>query len=485
MTRRRLLQLLGVAAAGASLSGCRSLEQRLTQADLPSDALAPPSVPPRPTVRLLNRIAYGPRPGDIARVEKMGVAAFVDEQLTPDKVKEDPAATWRVRRLNDTLNADAGLLFDQDDKRVIAALRQATVLRAVYSRRQLQERMVEFWGDHFNVYAFKGSGPQLKVMDDRETVRKHALGKFGDLLKASAQSAAMLGYLDNAANRKGVPNENYARELMELHTLGINEGYSQRDVKEVARCLTGWTSERRWHRGRFHFDAATHDEGAKRVLGVTIPADGGVTDGERVLDILAAHPATVRHVSRKLCVHFLGDAPTIWVNRLSQIYLTTNGDIAALLRPLLTSPDLLTARPILKRPFDYAVSALRAFHADTDGGKPVQDHLEAMGQPLFGWPMPDGFPEKASSWTGALLPRWNFAAALTQNHWDDTRLDFDALAAAGRPRRLSPHDTLLELAFGVPSDAPELSALRARQSSHPDIKEYAALVLMSPGFQWR
>lgn len=349
MTRRRLLQLLGVAAAGASLSGCRSLEQRLTQADLPSDALAPPSVPPRPAVRLLNRIAYGPRPGDIARVEKMGVAAFVDEQLTPDKVKEDPAATWRVRRLNDTLNADAGLLFDQDDKRVIAALRQATVLRAVYSRRQLQERMVEFWGDHFNVYAFKGSGPQLKVMDDRETIRNHALGQFGDLLKASAQSAAMLGYLDNAANRKGVPNENYARELMELHTLGINEGYSQRDVKEVARCLTGWTSERRWHRGRFHFDAATHDEGAKRVLGVTIPADGGVTDGERVLDILAAHPATARHVSRKLCVHFLGDAPASWVNRLSQIYLTTNGDIAALLRPLLTSPDLLTARPILKR----------------------------------------------------------------------------------------------------------------------------------------
>ena len=228
-----------------------------------------------------------------------------------------PILTVRLRGLADSLDPDTGLLFDEDDHRLIGALRQSAILRAVYSRRQLQERMVEFWSDHFNIYAFKGQGPQFKVVDDHETIRAHALGKFRDLLGASARSAAMLGYLDNTSNRKGVPNENYARELMELHTLGVHGGYTQRDVKEVARCLTGWTTEKHWHRGRFLFDPDAHDNGAKQVLGLTIAPGGGVTDGERVLDMLAGHPSTARHLARKLCVHFLGDAPDAWVSRLA------------------------------------------------------------------------------------------------------------------------------------------------------------------------
>ena len=484
-TRRNFLGLGAVSAAAGLLSGCESLEQRFTKEALPADAL-PPSLPVQsPAMRLLNRVAYGPRPGDVARVARLGVAAYVEEQLAPDALAEGPLLTLRLGTIADILDPDSGLPFDEDDKRLVAALRQSATLRAVYSRRQLQERMVEFWTNHFNIYVFKGQGPDLKVMDDSETIRPHALGKFRDLLGASARSAAMLGYLDNSVNRKGVANENYARELMELHTLGVHGGYTQRDVKEVARCLTGWTVQKNWHRGRFQFDPSAHDDGVKHVLGVTLPAGGGVGDGERVLDIVATHPATGRHLARKLCLHFLGNAPESLVGHMANVYGQTGGDIKAVLRPLLLSPDLLNSPPILKRPFDYAVSALRAFNVDTDGGAGVQKHLEAMGQPLFAWPMPDGFPEGTRAWTGALIPRWNFALALAGQKVENTALDTAALTAAGREAGLDVQDTLLELAFGARANDPALADLRACASMYADPSEWAAVVLMAPAFQWR
>lgn len=485
-TRRRLLGLGAVSAAAGLLSGCESLEQRLTKVSLPADALPPPNLPVQSSaMRLLNRVAYGSRPGDVARVSRMGVATYVEEQLAPDALAEEPVLTWQLRALADTLDPDTGLLFDEDDNKLVGTLRQSAILRAVYSRRQLQERMVEFWSDHFNIYAFKGQGPQLKVVDDNQTIRKHSMGKFRDLLGASAQSAAMLGYLDNTANLKGVPNENYARELMELHTLGVHGGYTQHDVKEVARCLTGWTVEKHWYRGRFLFDKDAHDDGVKHVLGVTFAAGGGVEDGNRVLDIVAAHPATAKHLATKLCKHFLGETPKPMVSRLAGIFLQTNGDIKSVLRPLLLSPELLHGPPILKRPFDYTISALRAFNADTDGGIGVQKHLEAMGQPLFAWPMPDGYPEGTRPWTGALIPRWNYALALAGQTISNTTIDTKALAAAGRRQSLNPSDTLLEMAFGASASDPALANLRACASVYADPKEYAAVVLMAPAFQWR
>lgn len=484
--RRQILGLGAGAAGAALLSGCESLEQRFTTPTLPADAL-PPATALRasPAVRILNRAAYGPRPGDVARVATMGVTAFIEEQLNPDALTEPDILTWRVRSLGDTINADPGLLFDEDDRRVVAALRQAALLRAVYSRRQLFERMVEFWGDHFNIYAFKGQGAQLKVGDDRDTIRPHALGKFRDLLGASARSAAMLGYLDNGVNQKGVPNENYARELMELHTLGVHGGYTQRDVQEVARCLTGWTAEKHWHRGRFVFEADHHDDGAKCVLGQTFPAGGGVKDGERVLDMLAAQPATARHIAHQLCVHFLGHVPEAMVATLAADFLRTGGDIKSVLRVLLTSPDLLTAPPILKRPWDYAVSALRALDADTDGGAALQIHLDKMGQSPFAWPMPDGFPEAASAWMGGLIPRWNFALTLTGRQIANTTVDFDALTQAGKMGGLGASDALLEFLFGCRADDWTLASLRRCRETHPRPAEFAALALASPGFQWR
>lgn len=484
---RRQILGLGAGAVGAVLlSGCESLEQRFTKPALPADALPPATtLASSPAVRLLNRAAYGPRPGDVARVEKMGMAAYVEEQLNPDALAEPDILTWRVRSLGDTLNADPGLLFDEDDRRVVAALRQAALLRAVYSSRQLFERMVEFWGDHFNIYAFKGQGPQLKVGDDRDTIRPHALGRFRDLLGASARSAAMLGYLDNGVNQKGVANENYARELMELHTLGVHGGYTQRDVQEVARCLTGWTAENHWHRGRFLFEAGRHDNGVKHVLGQTLPAGGGLKDGERVLDMLASHPATARHIARKLCVHFLGLAPETMVETLAADFLKTGGDIKSVLRTLLTSPELLTSPPILKRPWDYTVSALRALDADTDGGAALQLHLDKMGQAPFAWPMPDGFPEVASAWTGGLIPRWNFALALTSRGIANTSVDFEALTGAGKSGGLGGPDALLEFLFGCRADDVALAPLRLCREAHSRTAEFGALALASPLFQWR
>ncbi len=485
-TRRSLLAGSAALLAAGALSGCETLEQRFTSARLPLDALpAAGFAHDFPAVRLLNRAAYGPRPGDAARVTEMGQTAFVEEQLHPETLAEDSVLTLRLGALADTLTPDPGLLFDQDDNQLVLALRQAALLRAVYSRRQLQERMVEFWTDHFNIYAFKGQGAQLKVVDDHSVIRTHALGWFRELLGASARSAAMLGYLDNTANRKGVPNENYARELMELHTLGVHGGYTQRDVQEVARCLTGWKAEKHWHRGRFWFDPSAHDDGVKHVLGQTILSGGGVRDGEHVLDILAAHPATAAHLSRKLCRHFLGEENESQIACLTGVYLKTQGDMKAVLRALLTETNLASAPPILKRPFDYAVSALRAFDCDTDGGAAVQQHLARMGQALFTWPMPDGFPDKAAAWTGTLIPRWNFALALAGGALNNTTLDTAALADAGRKAGLNAPDTLLELVFSCPADHPAVACLRHSTAATLPLREYAALLLMSPQFQWR
>jgi hypothetical protein len=225
----------------------------------------------------------------------MGREAFVDEQLHPTDASEPQILTLRLRGMvGEARDSGAWDLQDLPERDVLRQLSQAALLRAVYSHWQLRERLVDLWTNHFNIYARKNRGAYYTPTDQANVIRAHALGTFPDLLRASARSPAMLGYLDNEANRKGVPNENYARELLELHTLGVNGGYTQRDVREVARCLTGWTIEDRFlrRRGTFRFAAERHDNGEKIVLGHRIPAGGGEGDGERVLDIVCAHPST-------------------------------------------------------------------------------------------------------------------------------------------------------------------------------------------------
>ncbi|MCS6829907.1 MAG: DUF1800 domain-containing protein [Armatimonadota bacterium] len=477
LTRRECLHLALMTGAGA-LVGCQPVLRR---------AMAPPplvtGLPIRQSlaaeVRWLNRVTFGATLTEINQLAEMGRVAYLEQQLHPNEMGEQWLVRLRLRGF-DIFQVAPAELGDLPVPEVLRQLQQHALLRAVYSRYQLHERMVDFWRDHFNVYARKGVCAYYLPQYERDVLRKHALGKFPDLLKATARSPAMLLYLDNYRNRRGVPNENYARELLELHTLGVHGGYTQQDVQEVARCFTGWTVEERFlrARGTFRFDPSLHDYGEKRVLTRHIPAGGDMDDAERVLQVLAMHPSTAKHLCRKLCVHFMGHAPASFVRRLSEVYLSTGGDISEVLRELLLSEELLQAPPAFKRPFDYMVSALRALYALTDGDRPLQEHLQKMGQPLYQWPLPDGYPHGENAWKGTLLARWNFAIALCANNIRGTRIDLPALI--GKPPVT---EALLQTVFCLPPDALSLRPLRERLQGTP--AQQAALILASPQFQWR
>ena len=289
-------------------------------------------------------------------------------------------------------------------------------MRAVYSQQQLYERMVQFFSDHFNISIRKGPGLFLKIDDDRDVIRPHAMGTFRHLLGASAHSPAMLFYLDNFNSDKNAPNENYARELLELHTMGVNGGYTEADVKEVARSFTGWSISglREGEDAQFRFRRFIHDGDEKTVLGTAIGRFGGEQDGETVLDLLAAHPATARFISTKLVRRFVADdPPESLVTACTQTFLETEGDIRAVLRLIFMSDEFWNAPPKFKRPFEYVVSVLRALDYNVERNRRFFElaagALEVMGQTPFTWPAPDGFPDEQSAWTGNLLMRWNVA----------------------------------------------------------------------------
>ncbi|GAB4462358.1 MAG: DUF1800 domain-containing protein [Armatimonadaceae bacterium] len=490
------LGALGVAAG--ALGGCSKVIQHTMSARREPEAVSLPEVGDlTPTVRLLNRAAFGPAPGDVARVEKMGAEAWLQEQLNAptDDSQETPGLQIRLATI-DAIHADGYELRDIQDVKLHRQLQQATLLRAIYSPWQLRERMVDLWTNHFNIYAKKTDGytTPFKAVDDTKVIRAHALGSFPEMLRASAKSPAMLSYLDNQENRKGVANENYARELLELHTLGVDGGYTQKDVQEVARCLTGWTIEDRpfWKilrdkekenpfrsRGTFYFNEDLHDKGEKIVLGHRIPAGGGMEDGEKVLEIVALHPSTARFIAMKMVRYFYGTEDSATIESLAQVYQKTKGDIKAMLThllvPLAKDPPPSGFAPTMKRPYDFLVAALRATDANTDADKALQDHLERMGQPLFLWPMPDGYPDRTEAWTGSLLARWNFAIRLLANQIEGTKVEVDDKADT---------DTLLERTFARRATDPVLADLRNALAKHKP-GESLALMLCSPAFQWR
>jgi uncharacterized protein (DUF1800 family) len=468
MDRREVLKL-GLAGAGlAALGGCSQLASSYSGQD--DQPLPLPLGDVQPEARLLNRLGFGHRPGDVARLAVMGHEAFVHEQLAAEQ-KEDVRLDLLLSGL-EIFSMSGDESEDIHIEQILFELQRADLLCAVYGRNQLFERMTDFWLNHFNIYALKTNSAFRLAGDTRKVIRANALGKFPDMLRASAHSPAMLGYLDNTANKRGVPNENYARELMELHTLGVHGGYSQHDVMEVARCLTGWTVEDRFlhPRGKFRFDPEVHDADSKLVLGHVIPAGGYQEDGETVLDILAKHPSTARHLSTKLCREFLGKEDGAWIGRMSAAYLASGGDLREMLRPLLTSQDLLTAPPIAKRPLDYVASALRACNADTDCGHAVVNQVSKMGQGPKLWPMPDGYPDKADAWTGSMLGRWNFAIALTSGRIDGTSIAADQLGnpIEGILARHAGKDDLV---------AAHVAGLSPAQA--------LCVCLASPEFQWR
>ncbi len=469
LTRR---QVLSLGALGATFAGCAPLARQIAT-DLPADIRLPEGNV-EPTLRLVNRVSFGPTPGEILRVKSLGHLGYLREQLTSDQA-EPAHLTMQLYRL-DAYRMDSHEMEELPIEMILSQLQQGAILRACYNPNQLHERLIEFWTDHFNIYARKGSSAFRKGLDDTKVIREHALGNFKDLLSGSAHSPAMLAYLDNQVNVKGVANENYARELMELHTLGVHGGYSQRDVQEVARCFTGWGLEDRFLRpkGKFRFDAEKHDNGEKTVLGQKIPSGGGKKDGEIVLEMLALHPNTAQFICTKMARYFLGHAESKTIDRMVKTYLDNQADIRPLVKEMFSEENLLTAPPVLKRPFDYLVSCIRSTGALTDAGRPLQEHLDKMGMLLFQWPMPDGYPVKQEAWTGTLLARWNFAAAMAKNEVPGTVVDIEKLAE--RSKGDLP---------GVLLGSPELAKRISAQVPGEGLRNLATACLACPDFQWR
>ncbi len=527
-------------------------------------------------VHVLNRLGYGPRPGDVERVRRMGLANYIALQLDPERIP-DPVVQVKLRPLR-TLTMPTRDLFaaypqpKPEERRarqeemgrderprgggeagpgrgqgqmeggprdpagmsarmenrpaaIIMELAQAKVLRAVYSERQLHEVMADFWYNHFNVFAPKGIDRWLVTSYDRDVIRPHALGRFRDLLGATARHPAMLFYLDNwmsskeggpagpagradaRGNRRGPTglNENYARELMELHTLGVDGGYTQKDVTEVARCLTGWSLERPERGGGFVYRPQMHDDGEKVVLGVRIPAGGGIRDGERVLDLLARHPSTAKFIATKLARRFVSDTPPpALVDRAARVFRETDGDIRAVVQAIVTSPEFFSEeayRAKIKTPFEVVASAVRVLGGEAQSLSLLPMAVGRIGEPLFQAQPPTGYPDKGEAWvnTGALLNRMNFALALAGGRVSGVRVDLDRLvASADRRRPEEVLDRLLAQILGGDVSADTRRTLAAQlndpqitratqddREANTDVAKLVALIIGSPEFQRR
>jgi uncharacterized protein (DUF1800 family) len=506
-------------------------------------------------IHLLNRTGFGPRAGDVERVKRMGIDKYIDLQLHPERIDDSaiearlanfpslrmslaeiqqkyPPPNLLARELGLRAGKKTPLLppgegADENAKRdyrqqvqayyqenglkppqlLLQELQGQKIVRAAYSERQLQEVMTDFWFNHFNIFWAKNLDRDLTTNYEATVIRPNSLGKFKDLLMATAKSPAMLTYLDNfqsmspdaqlpqnrrpgqlqrrpgalggglgnpRANdpiyrqqqierqmqrdqmrnpnqnpqqqqaqqqqrRKPGINENYAREIMELHTLGVDGGYTQKDVQEVARCLTGWTVDRPRQATEFVFRPFMHDNGEKTVLGHKIPAGGGIKDGEMVIDILAHHPSTAKFISTKLVRKFVSDTPPqALVDRVAAVYTKTDGDIREMLRTILTSPEFNSKeayRAKIKSPFELAVSAVRALGVDLNGTMQTGQFIAKMGEPLYLYQAPTGYPDRADQWvnTGSLLERLNYGIALTTNKVRGAA--FDVKRAAGSADR--------------------------------------------------
>jgi uncharacterized protein (DUF1800 family) len=532
--------------------------------------------PDEAILHALNRLSYGPRPGDVERVRQMGLAKWIEQQLNPNAIddkamearlqdyptlrmstaklineypqpkpaeklaekqaqaqarqeqRRSDAAAETVARDTQAAQGQAGGASDgetsqqaatnskqemsdapapmkqeqvegnpatrgvgkrdvlgggdpnnvpraiSDDskrpQRIVAELGMAKVTRAIYSERQLQQVMDDFWFNHFNVFAGKGEDRYYLTSYERDVIQPHVLGKFKDLVNATAKSPAMLFYLDNflsadprAAQRQameramrqqrrrggfGMPrppanpqqakknerglNENYGRELMELHTLGVDGGYTQKDVTEVARCFTGWTIEKPRQFADFKFDEKLHDPDPKIVLGKKIHA-GGMKDGEQVIDLLVHHPSTAKFISTKLARRFVSDnPPPALVNRMAETFQSSDGDIKAVLRTMIWSPEFWSResyRAKIKTPFELVVSAVRALGTDVDTPMPLVQWVGRIGEPLYQCQPPTGYADKAETWvnTGALLNRLNYSLALAGNKMRGARTDVASL----------------------------------------------------------
>lgn len=421
-----------------------------------------------PLVLLLSRTSFGIRDNELQGARSRGFEATLEEQLEPDSLDDsvlDQALADNLGTLD--LDVPALLAYSQIQGQLFLPLSElvaATIARQLFSRKQLFEVMVEYWSNHFSVYHPDGPIRYLKTYEDRTVIRRHALGRFRDLLTGSARSPAMLFYLDNFTNVVDGPNENYARELMELHALGVDGGYTETDVREVARAFTGWSINPRAADG-FAFIGTRHDYEAKTVLGQTLPAGQGIEDGNTVLDLLASHPSTARFIATKLVRRFVADqAPAALVDQVAAVFSETDGDIPSLLRTIFHSDEFANSTDAkFKRPAELVISSLRATAASASGDyvRTISNQLSTMGQLPFQWSPPDGYPDGQDHWlnTSALLGRWNFGMALAERRLGSgLRIDEIALASnAATPTQLV--DRLAERVLHRSLDATDRATL--------------------------
>jgi len=425
-TRREFLKLiskgLGYTALAGTLPACGGGGGNNNPAPSPSAEI--PAASAEYTV--LKRTSFGPHRDALAAIQNMGIEAYLEQQLDYTQIDDGDLEATIANLFPLTLHSPKQLYsgFPNNIPQIAVQMISAAQYRQIFSQRQLYEVMVEFWTNHFNIHLLNGLGPNLKPEDDLKVIRQHALGNFRDLLHASAKSPAMLFYLDNFFNIASAPNENYARELMELHTLGVDGGYTEDDIKEVARCFTGWSIRFEddpgvpgGDMGTFVFIPSIHDNNAKVVLGNDISAGGGITDGEQVLDILATHPSTAQFIATKLCQRFISDTPdAASISAVADAFIQSNGNIKDTLRALFASNDFQnTADLKYTRPTEYLTAVIRALAPDT--GYPSDNGLlfffaqSILGQLPYYWPTPDGYPDEESYWlsTGGMLNRWRLS----------------------------------------------------------------------------
>ncbi len=550
---KRIVILITPILAGLLLTGIVTKDSQLTERER--------------ALHALNRLAFGPRPGDLDRIMKDGVDGWIDQQLHPERIpdrvidarlagmttlelsnaelltrfyvpvvearKEAKAEPGKDGGAVDKKEVRRELMKDvpaeQRPQRVMEELQSQRLLRAAQSERQLNEVMVDFWMNHFNVFAGKGIDRFLLTSYERDAVRPHIWGHFEDLLLATAKSPAMLFYLDNARSvaapenrpgqtqrfgrgrffarpmqeqnpKRGGLNENYAREIMELHTLGVDGGYSQKDVTELARVLTGWsiTSKRDGGEGAsFVFRPRLHDTGAKNVLGVRFAPGGGIEEGERMIHILAHHPSTAHHIAYQLCQRLVADdPPTALVDRVAKTFLATDGDLRMTVKAIIDSPEFWAPaayRAKVKSPFEYVISAVRAVDARIDNPLPIARALQQIGEPLYGAQPPTGYSDKADVWvnTGALMNRLNFALSLATNKLPGVHDDVaDLVPAADSVEADRSVDALARALVGGELTAETRTTIASRLTDkgtpawdNAQLPTVAGLILGSPEFQ--
>lgn len=375
--------------------------------------------------RLVQRVSFGATPSELALAQQLGFEGYLERQLNPSSI-DDSALEAMLAPLA-TLGMAPGAIFAQEAAtpgfadRVRDEARVASVIRAVFGRRLLLERMAEFWTDHFYVPCLDDQFLRmLAPLHYRDALRANALGQFPALLAASASSPAMLRYLNADVSTVGAINENFAREALELHTLGLGGGYTHDDIVALARCMTGWS----WwgpgytggEYGTFRFRPNAHDMQPKAFLGVSMPANRGIEDGQQALALMAAHPSTPRFIALKMARRFLGDDPPRHaVAAAETAFRQSGGDTRAVLRSLLTPANLYEAPAKVKRPMHVVASALRALGAAVSDWSAVLARLDEMGHTPYAWPAPNGYPDDSRHWSGLLAPRWNTASDLANN----------------------------------------------------------------------